>query len=80
MEMLESVWIPSLNTCNDVVQVDDTLCQVELPKTILHQMLECFWHTAQSKWHLFALIKPEVDNGECHILFGLRAHLDLPET
>ena len=69
-----------LQIYDDVVQVDDTMCQVELSQIILHHLLKCCWCIAQSKWHLFILMKPEVANGECCILFQLQAHLDLPET
>ena len=67
MEMLE-VFRFHLQIHNAVIQTDDTICQVELPQTILHQLLECHWCGAQSEWQLFMLIKPEVANGECHIL------------
>ena len=42
---------------SDIIQVDDTICQVELPRTILHQPLECCRCIAQSEQHPFALIK-----------------------
>ena len=69
MEMLE-VFRFHLQIHDDIIQVDDTICQVELPQTIFHQLLECCWCIAQSKWLLFAHVKPKVANGECHILFG----------
>ena len=78
-EMLEVLRF-CLQIHNNIIQVDDTICHIELPPKIVHQLLECCCCIAQSEWHLFALIKPKDAHGKCCILFQLQAHLDLPET
>ena len=64
----------------DIVQVDYTICKVQLPRSILHEMVKHHGSIAQPEWHVGKLIEPKVTHCEGHVLLRLRGHLDLPEA
>ena len=43
-----------------VIQVDDTICQVQLPQGVLHEALESRGSTAEPRGHTSKLIKPQI--------------------
>ena len=59
----------------DVVQVNHTIHEVQLPQGVLHEML-----ITQPKWHVGKLIEPEVTHREGHVLLRFQGHLNLPEA
>ena len=64
----------------DVVQVDYTICKVQFPQGILHEMLECCGCIAQTEQHVDKLIEPEVTHHKGRVLLESWGHLDLPEA
>ena len=63
-----------------IIQIDDTISQIELSQCILHLMLECCGCVTQSKGHPSTFIKTKVANHECGILLGFQGHADLPKS
>ena len=53
---------------DDVIQVDHTVHEVQLPQGVLHETLECCQHITQSEWHADKLVEPEVTYCEGHVL------------
>ena len=64
----------------DVIQVNHTICEVQLPQGVLHEMLEHRGCIAQPKWHVGKLVEPEVTYREGCVLLQTRGHLNLPEA
>ena len=64
----------------DIVQVDYTICKVQFPQGILHEMLEHHRCIAQPKWHVGKLIEPKVPHREGCVLLQSWCHLDLPDV
>ena len=63
-----------------IIQVDDTICQVQLPQGVLHEVLESHQSVAEPKGHTSKLVKPQIAHGESSVLFRPWHHLDLPES
>ena len=63
-----------------VVQVNDTVSQVQLSQGVLHKMLEHCGHVAQSKGHSCEFVKTQVADHEHGILLRLLGHADLPKS
>ena len=63
-----------------IIQIDDAIGQIELPKHILHQMLEYRGCITQSKGHPGKFIETKVANHECGVLLQLWGHADLPKS
>ena len=53
---------------NDIVQIDDAICQVELSQCILHKVLEGSGHVTESERHLGKFIEAQITNCECSVL------------
>ena len=64
-----------------IIQIDDTICQVELFQCILYQVLEGCRHVTEFKRHLGKFMEAQVTNCECSVLLQLLwGHVDLPES
>ena len=63
-----------------IIQIDDTISQIELSQCILHQTLECHGCVTQSKGHPGKFIETKVANHECGVLLRLWGHVDLPKS
>ena len=64
----------------DIVQVNHTVHEVQLPQGVLHEMLECCGCITQPKWHVGKLVEPKVTHREGHVLLRFWGHLNLPEA
>ena len=64
----------------DIVQVDHTICEVQLTQGVLHEMLECCQCITQPERHMGKLIAPKVPHREGHVLLRSWGHLDLPKA
>ena len=53
---------------DDIIQVNHTIHEVQLPQGVLHEMLESRRCITQPKWHAGKLIEPEVTHCEGHVL------------
>lgn len=62
--------------CDNIIQVDQTVIEIEFPETILYKSLRCI---VEAKWHVLAVKKAEVLNGEGSVLLWFWAHYYLPE-
>ena len=45
---------------DDIIQVDHTVCEVQLPQGVLHETLEHRGCITQPEWHAGKLVEPEV--------------------
>ena len=59
----------------DIIQVDDTINEVQLSQGVLHEMLECRRCIAQPKQHAGKLIEPKVPHHEGSVLLRFWGHL-----
>ena len=64
----------------DVIQVDHTICEVQLPQGVLHETLECHGCIAQPEWHVGKLVESKVTHCESCVLLQTWGHLNLPEA
>ena len=64
----------------DIIQVDYTIHEVQLPQGVLHETLECRGCIAQPEWHVGKLIEPKVSHCEGCVLLQSWGHLDLPKA
>ena len=64
----------------DIIQVNHTVCEAQLPQGVLHEMLECCGCIAQPEWHGDKLIEPKVTHHEGHVLLQFWGHLNLPKA
>ena len=64
----------------DIIQVNHTVHEVQLPQGVLHEMLECRGCIAQPEWHAGKLVEPKVTHREGRVLLQTRGHLNLPEA
>ena len=64
----------------DVIQVNHTVHEVQLPQGVLHEMLEHRRCITQPERHVGKLIKPKVTHCESHVLQQFQGHLNLPEV
>ena len=63
-----------------IIQVDDTICQVQLPQGVLHEVLESCRSIGEPKRHTSKLVKPQIAHGESSVLSRPWCHPDLPES
>ena len=71
--------LPHVAKDYDIVQVNHTVCEVQLPQGVLHEMLECCGCITQLKWHAGKLVEPKVTHCEGSVLLQFQGHLNLPE-
>ena len=64
----------------DIIQVNHTVCEVQLPQGVLHEMLEHRRCITQPKQHVGKLIEPKVTHREGRVLLQFQGHLNLPEA
>ena len=64
----------------DVVQVNHTVHEVQLPQGVMHEMQEHPGHITQPERHVGKLIEPEVTHREGRVLLQFQGHLNLPEA
>ena len=64
----------------DIIQVDHTICEAQLPQGVLHEMLECRQCIAQPERHAGKLVEPKVPHCEGRVLLRSWGHLDLPKA
>ena len=69
----------SLGVDNHIVQVDQGVCEVQLPQAILHEVLECCWSITQTAGHVQKLVNAHAAHCKGSVLSGLLSHLNLPE-
>ena len=58
-----------------IIQVDDAICQVQLPQGVLHEVLESHRSVAEPKGHTSKLVKPQIVHGESDVLLDPAAIL-----
>ena len=64
---------------DNVIQVNEGICQVQFSQAVLHQPLEGSQSVAQSIWHPEEFKDSHTSNGKDSILSGLLCHFYLPE-
>ena len=64
---------------NDIVEIDDTVSQVQFAKSVLHQPLEGGRHIAQPKRHPGEFIKSQIAHGKCCVRLRSWHHHHLPK-
>ena len=65
---------------DDVIQVNHTVCEIQLAQCILHKTLKSHRGVIQPQRHVGELIESEVTHHKGCVLLQLRSHLDLPEA
>ena len=68
-----------LGVDNHVIQVDQGVREVQLPQTILHEVLECCWSVTQTVGHAQKLVNAHAAHRKGSVLPGLLSHFNLPE-
>ena len=63
-----------------VVQVDQSISQVQFTKAILHEPLECGRSITEPLRHSQEFIHPHTTHRKGGVLLGILGHLDLPEA
>ena len=54
---------------DNVIQVNNAVCEVQLPQGVLHEMLERHRCITQSEQHVGKFVEPEVTHCEGCVLF-----------
>ena len=73
------VFLFCLSKDDHVIQVDQTVGQVQLTQTVLHQSLEHGWGITQPKWHAFTFKESYVPHSKSSVLLWSLIHSNLPE-
>ena len=69
----------SLGVDNHIVQAYQGIGEVQLPQTILHEVLEHCWSVTQPIGHAQKLVPAHAAYRKGDVLPGLLSHLDLPK-
>ena len=65
---------------DNIIQVDHTVCEIQVTQGILHEMLKSCGGVTLPKRHVGELVEPKVTHCEGCVLLQLWCHLDLPEA
>ena len=65
---LQVLLLPHVTKDHDINQVNHTICEVQLPQGVLHEMLECRGCVVQPKGHADKLIEPKVTHRDGRVL------------
>ena len=75
----DQVLLFGLGVDNHVIQVYQGVREVQLPQTILPEVLECCWSVTQPLGHAQKLVHSHAAYRKGGVLPGLLSHLNLPE-
>ena len=62
-----------------IIQVDETIGQIQLPQAVLHEVLKISQSITETKWHLITLKETHTAQGESCEFFRLLLHRNLPK-
>ena len=65
---------------DQIIQIDQTVDEIQLTHTILHKLLESSWCVTKSKRHSIAPKESQITHGEGGVLLQCLIHLYLPKS